>query len=94
MKHHAYIKFKSIYLRQFRMLNSFSEQMKSRLMGIQSFSVSIYCIYRRVAPSQSDFPQLLSADSQAAALGYECMSSAATRGQASVSCRVLTPKGK
>lgn len=34
-----------IYLRQFRVLNSFSEQMKARLTGIQSFSVCLHLLH-------------------------------------------------
>lgn len=95
MKHHTYVKFKSVFSKSKRP----SAQTKARLRRIQFFSVCLHLLHLQESCSQvfprNEFSEHLSLDSQAPhpALGFECVSSATTRGQASVSGGALGPQG-
>lgn len=99
MKHHTYIKFKSVFSKSKRPSVSRSKRKRGSVGSSFSVCVSIYCIYRRVAlrfPLRMSFLSVSPWNSQALhrALGFECVSSATTRGQASVSGGALALKGR
>lgn len=99
MKHHTYIKFKSVFSKSKRPLVSRSKRKRGSVGSSFSVCVSIYCIYRRVAlrfPLRMSFLSVSPWNSQALhrALGFECVSSATTRGQASISGGALALKGR